>query len=83
MNVLGIMGSPRMKGKGIGLITVCGDVNVHTADPMVHSFKTTADFTKLRWIGAVMASATEKGEIAANEAAQNEAYELGRRAALP
>jgi len=30
-----------------------------------------------------MASATEKGEIAGNEAAQNEAYELGRRAALP
>ena len=74
---------PRMKGKRIGLITVCGDVNVHTADPMVHSFKTTADFTKLRWIGAVMASATEQGEIAGNEVAQNEAYELGRRASQP
>ena len=71
---------PKMKGKGIGLITVCGDLNPHTADPIVHSFKTTADFTRLRWIGAVMASATEKGEIAKNEAALKEAYELGRKA---
>ena len=73
---------PRMKGKRIGLITVCGDPDVRTADPIVHSFKTTADFTKLRWIGTVMVSATEKGEIAANAAAGREAYELGRKAAL-
>jgi multimeric flavodoxin WrbA len=71
---------PRMKGKGMGLITVCGDANVHTADPIVHSFKLTADFTRLRWIGAVMASASEKGEIARNETAKQEAYELGRKA---
>ena len=30
-----------------------------------------------------MASATEQGEIAGNEVAQNEAYELGRRASQP
>jgi Multimeric flavodoxin WrbA len=72
---------PRMKGKGIGLITVCGDPNVHTADPIVHSFKSTADFTKLRWIGTVMASATDKGEIAKNETTKQEAYDLGRKAA--
>ena len=34
---------PKMKGKKIGLITVCGDPNVYTADPIVHSFKTTAN----------------------------------------
>jgi multimeric flavodoxin WrbA len=73
---------PKMKGKRIGLITVCGDPNVSTADPIVHSFKTTADFTKLRWIGAVMASASARGEIDGNEKAKQEAYELGRRAAL-
>lgn len=71
----------KMKAKGIGLITVCGDANVHTADPIVHSFKTTADFTKLRWIGVVMASATDKGEIDKNKGAKGEAYDLGRRAA--
>ena len=73
----------KMKGKRIGLITVCGDPDVHTADPIVHSFKTTADFTKLRWIGAVMASASDKGEIATNERAKREAFELGRQAATP
>jgi multimeric flavodoxin WrbA len=72
---------PQMKGKGIGLITVCGDPNVHTADPIVHSFKSTADFTKLRWLGTVMASAMGKGEIAKNETAKQEAFELGRQAA--
>jgi multimeric flavodoxin WrbA len=72
---------PKMKGKRIGLITVCGDSNVHTADPVVHSFKTTADFANLRWIGAVMTSASEKGDIDKNEAAKGEAFELGRKAA--
>jgi len=72
---------PKMKGKKIGLITVCGDPNVHTADPIVHSFKTTVDFTKLKWVGAVMASAAAKGEIARNEKAKKEAYELGKKAA--
>ena len=73
----------KMKGKRIGLITVCGDPDVHTADPIVHSFKTTADFTKLHWIGAVMASASDKGEIAKDERAKREAFELGRQAATP
>ena len=72
---------PKMKGKKIGLITVCGDTNVHTADPIVHSFKSTADFTKLKYIGAVMASAAAKGEIAKDEKAKKEAYELGKKAA--
>jgi multimeric flavodoxin WrbA len=72
---------PKMKGKGIGLITVCGDPDVQTADPIVHSFKNTADFTQMKWIGAVMASATEKGDIAQNEKALKEAFDLGRLAA--
>jgi len=72
---------PKMKGKRIGLITVCGDPNVSTADPIVHSFKTTADFTKLKWIGTVMASASAKGEIAKNEKAKKQAYELGKKGA--
>jgi len=74
---------PKMKGKRIGLITVCGDPNVSTANPIVHSFKTTADFTKLKWIGTVMASASAKGEIAKNERAKKEAYELGKIGATP
>jgi len=74
---------PQMKGKRIGLITVCGDPNVSTADPIVHSFKNTADFTKLKWIGTVQASAALKGEIAKNEAAKKQAYELGKKGATP
>jgi multimeric flavodoxin WrbA len=72
---------PKMKGKGIGLITVCGDPDVHTGDPILHSFKNTADFSKLRWIGAVQASAGPKGEIQKDQAAKQAAYELGKRAA--
>jgi multimeric flavodoxin WrbA len=73
----------KMRGKRIGLITVCGDPNVHTADPIVHSFKSTAEMTKLTWLGAVMVSAAEKGDIANDEATNKEAFELGRRAATP
>jgi multimeric flavodoxin WrbA len=72
---------PRMKGKRIGLITVCGDSDVATADPIVHSFRNTCQFTGLTWLGAVQASASAKGEIAGNEAALKEAYELGKKAA--
>lgn len=72
---------PKMKGKGIGLITVCGDPDVHTADPIVHSFKNTAEFTQMKWIEPVMTSATEKGEIGQNEAAKEAAFNLGRRTA--
>ncbi len=72
---------PKMKDKRIALITVCGDPNVSTADPIVHSFKNTAEFSKLTWMGAVMASATEKGEIAKNEKSKREAYELGQKTA--
>jgi multimeric flavodoxin WrbA len=71
----------RMRGKRIGLITVCGDSNVHTADPIVHSFKSTVDMTKLTWIGAVMTSANDKGDIVKNEEALQQAFELGRKAA--
>jgi len=71
---------PQMKGKRIGLITVCGDPDVHTADPIVHSFKSTADMTKLNWLGAVMASAAEKADIASDKDALGQAFELGKKA---
>ena len=74
---------PKMKGKRIGLITVCGDPNVHTADPIVHSFKSTVEMTKLTWLGAVMASASDKGDIARDKAALQQAYGLGKKAATP
>ena len=74
---------PKMKGKRIGLITVCGDPNVHTADPIVHSFKSTSDMTKMRWMGAVMASANDKGEIVKDEKARKKAFKLGKKAATP
>ncbi len=72
---------PKMKGKRVGLITVCGDPNPHTADPIVHSFKSTAEMTRLNWLGAVMASATEKGEVAKDDNARKQALELGGKAA--
>jgi len=75
--------SPKMQGKRIGLITVCGDPDVSTGNPIVHSFKNTADFTKLKWIGTVQASAAAKGEIAKNDAVKREAYALGKKSATP
>ena len=74
---------PKMKGKRIGVITVCGDPNVHTDDPVVHSFKSTADMTKMRWVGAVMASAGDKAEILKDEKAREKAFALGKKAATP
>ncbi len=72
---------PKMKDKPIGLITVCGDSNVHTADPIVHSFKNTAEFTGMKWLGTVMASANDKGDIIKDEKARKKAVELGEKAA--
>jgi multimeric flavodoxin WrbA len=72
---------PKMKGKRIGLITVCGDPNVHTADPIVHSFKSTVEMTKMNWLGSVMTSATDKGDILKDEKARKQALELGVKAA--
>ncbi len=73
--------STKMKGKGIGLITVCGDPDASAGNPIVHSFKSTCDFTGLNWLGAVQASASSKGEIAENEKAKKEAYDLGKKSA--
>lgn len=70
---------PKMKGKRIGLITVCGDQNVSTADPIVHSFKNTCQFTGLNLIGVVQASASTKGEVAKNEKIKKQAYDLGKK----
>ena len=72
---------PKMKGKKIGLITVCGDTDVTTADPIVHSFKTTCQFTKLRWLGVVQASASGKGEVDRDKVAKKAAYDLGKKGA--
>jgi multimeric flavodoxin WrbA len=72
---------PKMKGKRIGLITVCGDQNVSTADPIVHSFKNTCQFTGLNLMGVVQASASTKGEVAKNEVVKKKAYELGKNIA--
>lgn len=73
----------KMRGKRIGVITVCGDSNIHTADPIIHSFKSTTEMMKMHWLGAVMASANDKGEIAGNETALKQAFELGKKAATP
>jgi multimeric flavodoxin WrbA len=74
---------PKMRGKRIGLITVCGDPDVHAADPIVHSFKTTTEMTKMQWLGCVMASANNKGEIMGNEKTMSEALLFGKKAATP
>jgi len=74
---------PKMRGKRIALLTVCGDPNASTAEPIVHSFKSTAEMTKMNWLGAVMTSAAEKGQIVNSEKSLREAFELGTRAASP
>jgi multimeric flavodoxin WrbA len=73
---------PKMKGKRIGLITLCGDPNVSTADPIVHSFKNTCQFSGLKLLDVVQASAAAKGEIANNEVVKKKAYDLGRKSAI-
>src|SRR4030043_1109089 len=72
---------PKMKVKRIGLITLCGDPNVATADPIVHRFKHTCQFSGLKFLNVVQASAAAKGEIAGNEEAKKQAYDLGKKAA--
>lgn len=74
---------PRMKDKRIGVITVCGDPNVHTADPIIHSFKSTVELTRMHWLGEVMASAMDKGDIVKDEKTRKQAFELGKKAATP
>lgn len=69
---------PKMKGKKIGLITVCGNPNVSTANPVVLSFKTTCKYFGLKWLGLVQASASAKGEIDKNDAVKKKAYDLGK-----
>jgi len=71
----------KIKIKRIGLITVCGDHDVSTANPIVHSFKTLSQFAGLNWLGVVQASALEKGKISENETIKKEAYNLGERGA--
>ncbi len=56
---------------------------MHTADPIVHSFKSTAELTKLSWLGAVMTSAADKGDIIKDEMAKKQAFDLGKKAATP
>jgi hypothetical protein len=68
-----------LKVKKIGLITLCGDPNVSTADPIVHSFKNTCQFAGLKLLEVVQASAGVKGEIDNNMAAKKKAYDLGRK----
>ena len=70
--------APKMKGKKIGLITVCGDRDPSTSDPIVHSFKNTCEFTGLNLFGIVKASASKKGEVSGNEKVKREAYSLGK-----
>ncbi len=75
--------APKMKGKRIGLITVCGDPNPHTADPIVHSFRETCKAFGLQLLAPLQVSAAGKGEVDKNEKVKREAYELGRKIATP
>jgi multimeric flavodoxin WrbA len=71
----------RIGGKRIGLIAVCGDLNVSAAEPIVRSFKNTCLDMGLTWLGAVQVSAAAKGEVAQNKTAMKEAYQLGKTSA--
>lgn len=73
---------PILKEKRIGLITVCGDPNVSTADPIVHSFKNTCQFAGLNLLEVVQTSAAAKGEISNNEVAKKKAYDLGKKSTM-
>jgi multimeric flavodoxin WrbA len=71
----------KMKGKKIGLITVCGDPDPSTSDPILHCFKNTCEFTGMNLYGILKVSASKKGEVAGNEKAKRDAVNLGKKAA--
>jgi multimeric flavodoxin WrbA len=71
---------PKMSKKKIGVITLCGDPDVSIGDPIIKSFKNTCDLSGLKWLGAVRASAFQKGEISKNSKAKKQAYQLGQKA---
>jgi len=47
----------------------------------VHSFKSITEMTKMHWLGAVMGSASDKGDILKDEKVRKQAFELGKKAA--
>lgn len=75
--------APKMIGKKIGLITVCGDPNVHTADPIVHSFRETCNLSGLKLLPVVQVSAYGRGEIDKDAKAKRQAYQLGKKISTP
>ena len=75
--------APKMIGKKISLITVCGAPDVHTSDPIVHSFKETCKLAGLKLLPAVQASAYARGEIEKNEKTKGKAFDLGKKIAIP
>ena len=72
-----------MRGKLSGLITVSGGPDVQAADPIVQSFRTTTEMSKMHWLGSLMASANDRGEIMGDDKAMAEAFLLGKKAATP
>lgn len=73
----------RLAGKGFALVACQGqkDLNLY-AERFVTEFKVYEEDMKIKVLGSVVASAYQKGEVAADKEAMSRATELGRRLAM-
>jgi len=68
----------RLQGKGF-VIIACqtqADLNLYV-NPLVKEFEVYQDWLKFKVIGSLVASASEKGEVASNEEIMDKAVKLG------
>lgn len=68
--------SGRLKGKKAILVTPAGD-GPPVCGPLVEMFRLSFDYLGMEFIGKILGTAYEKGEIAQDEVALKDAYELG------
>ena len=69
---------PDMKGKKIGLITVCGDQVTDVCESVDKIFRTLCTNSLLKFAGSIRISASARGDVNGNQDALKEAFDLGR-----
>lgn len=72
-------GWKRLKGKKAGLVTTYGDTDPDTPEHLIGMFRKAFDHLGIDIIGTLRVTAGRKGEVAYNEKAMEEAYNLGVR----
>lgn len=67
-----------MKGKKIGVITVCGDADTSICDPVEEVFKSLCRYCGLEFVDCLKVSAYAKGDVSKNQKAKDAAFRLGQ-----